>query len=69
MMAIMLPAIRPSRVADIAAVVAFSIRVWAPVFESFRTVLGERVSQALYPDFPSVAPSRFTVRIYQTTLR
>jgi ribosomal protein S18 acetylase RimI-like enzyme len=43
--------IRPLRAADIPAVVEFSLRAWAPVFESFRTVLGERVYQALYPDW------------------
>ena len=42
---------RPLRVADIVAVVEFSLRAWAPVFESFRTVLGERVYHALYPDW------------------
>jgi hypothetical protein len=39
------------RAADIAAVVEFSLRAWAPVFEAFRTVLGERIYQALYPDW------------------
>src|SRR5215211_3401407 len=43
--------IRPSAPADIATVVEFSLRAWAPVFESFRSVLGERVYQALYPDW------------------
>jgi ClpA/ClpB-like protein len=51
MMAIMGPTIRALTPADIAAVVEFSLRAWAPVFESFRTVLGERVYQALYPDW------------------
>jgi ribosomal protein S18 acetylase RimI-like enzyme len=51
MMAIMPPTIRPLAPADIAAVVEFSLRAWAPVFESFRTVLGERVYLALYPDW------------------
>ena len=51
MMAIMRPLIRPLTPVDIAAVVEFSLRAWAPVFESFRTVLGERVYQALYPDW------------------
>lgn len=51
MMAIMRPTIRPLTPADIAAVVEFSLRAWAPVFESFRTVLGERVYQAVYPDW------------------
>jgi ribosomal protein S18 acetylase RimI-like enzyme len=51
MMAIMRPLIRPLAPVDIAAVVEFSLRAWAPVFESFRTVLGERVYQAIYPDW------------------
>lgn len=53
MMAIVGPTIRPLAPADIAAVVEFSLRAWAPVFESFRAVLGERVYQALYPDWSS----------------
>ena len=36
---------------DIDIVVEFSLRAWAPVFESFRTILGERVFQAIYPDW------------------
>jgi GNAT superfamily N-acetyltransferase len=36
---------------DIDVVVEFSLRAWAPVFESFRTILGERVFQAIYPDW------------------
>jgi ribosomal protein S18 acetylase RimI-like enzyme len=51
MMTIVRPTIRPLAPADIAAVVEFSLRAWAPVFESFRSVLGERVYQALYPDW------------------
>jgi ribosomal protein S18 acetylase RimI-like enzyme len=51
MMAIMPATIRPLTPADTAAVVEFSLRAWAPVFESFRTVLGDRVYQALYPDW------------------
>jgi hypothetical protein len=51
MMAIMRPLIRPLTAVDITAVVEFSLRAWAPVFESFRTVLGERVYQAIYPDW------------------
>jgi ribosomal protein S18 acetylase RimI-like enzyme len=50
-MAIVGPAIRPLAPADVAAVVEFSLRAWAPVFESFRTALGDRVYQALYPDW------------------
>jgi GNAT superfamily N-acetyltransferase len=44
-------AIRRLAPADIAAVVEFSLHAWAPVFESFRTILGERVYQALHPDW------------------
>jgi ribosomal protein S18 acetylase RimI-like enzyme len=51
MMAGMPATIRPLEPADVAAVVEFSLRAWAPVFQSFRTVLGERVYQALYPDW------------------
>jgi len=57
MMAIMPATIRPLTPADTAAVVEFSLRAWAPVFESFRTVLGDRVYQALYPDW-STAQAR-----------
>jgi ribosomal protein S18 acetylase RimI-like enzyme len=52
-MAIVGPTIRPLAAADVAAVVEFSLRAWAPVFESFRAVLGDRVYQALYPDWAS----------------
>jgi ribosomal protein S18 acetylase RimI-like enzyme len=51
MMAIMRPTIRPLTPGDTAAVVEFSLRAWAPVFDSFRSVLGQRVYQALYPDW------------------
>ena len=51
MMAIVRPTIRSLAPADIATVVEFSLRARAPVFESFRNVLGERVYQALYPDW------------------
>jgi ribosomal protein S18 acetylase RimI-like enzyme len=51
MMAIMPAPIRPLTPADTATVVEFSLRAWAPVFQSFRTVLGDRVYQALYPDW------------------
>jgi hypothetical protein len=47
----MMAIIRPLTPVDIAAVVEFSLRAWAPVFESFRTVLGERIYQAIYPDW------------------
>ena len=39
--------------ADIPALVELSLRAWAPVFESFREVLGERVYRAVYPDWPT----------------
>jgi GNAT superfamily N-acetyltransferase len=51
MTALVGPTIRPLAPADIAAVVEFSLRAWAPVFASFRSVLGERVYQAIYPDW------------------
>ena len=37
--------------ADVDVVVELSLRAWTPVFESFRAVLGERVFQAIYPDW------------------
>jgi GNAT superfamily N-acetyltransferase len=43
--------IRPLAPEDIDAVVELSLRAWAPVFESFRAVLGERIYRALYPDW------------------
>jgi ribosomal protein S18 acetylase RimI-like enzyme len=36
---------------DIDAVVAFSLRAWQPVFESFRRVLGEPLFGRVYPDW------------------
>jgi ribosomal protein S18 acetylase RimI-like enzyme len=51
MMSTVGPTIRRLASADIAAVVEFSLRAWAPVFESFHTVLDEWVYQALYPDW------------------
>jgi ribosomal protein S18 acetylase RimI-like enzyme len=36
---------------DIDSVVAFSLRSWRPVFESFRQVLGERLFGRVYPDW------------------
>jgi hypothetical protein len=51
MMAIMRATIPPLAPADITAVVEFSLRAWAPVFDSFGKVLGERVYQALYSDW------------------
>jgi ribosomal protein S18 acetylase RimI-like enzyme len=52
-MAIMGPTIRSLTPGDIAAVVEFSLRAWASVDDSFRSVLGERVYQAIYPDWAS----------------
>ncbi|MGY1606964.1 MULTISPECIES: GNAT family N-acetyltransferase [unclassified Geodermatophilus] len=43
--------IRDLRDADVDAVVALSLRAWAPVFASFETVLGARVYRHLYPDW------------------
>jgi hypothetical protein len=39
----------PLAPADIAAVVEFSLRAWAPVFESFRTVLGNGSTRRSIP--------------------
>ncbi|HEY8739434.1 MAG TPA: GNAT family N-acetyltransferase [Candidatus Dormibacteraeota bacterium] len=36
---------------DVPAVVEFALRAWAPVFESFQAVLGERLFKAVYPDW------------------
>jgi ribosomal protein S18 acetylase RimI-like enzyme len=43
--------IRPLTADDIPAVVEFSLRAWAPVFESFRAVLGGPIYRALFPDW------------------
>ena len=67
MMVIMPPTIRPLRAADIAAVVEFSLRAWAPVFESFSTVLGDRVYQALYPDWSTAQARRRDRHVGVTT--
>ena len=45
--------IRPLTVDDIDTVVEFSLRAWAPVFDSFRTVLGVPIYTALFPDWES----------------
>ncbi|MBM7805726.1 ribosomal protein S18 acetylase RimI-like enzyme [Geodermatophilus bullaregiensis] len=37
--------------ADLPAVVALSLRAWAPVFASFEAVLGPAVYRQLYPDW------------------
>ncbi len=43
--------IRSQLDADIAAIVAFSVRAWRPVFESMATVLGPRLNRLVYPDW------------------
>jgi ribosomal protein S18 acetylase RimI-like enzyme len=43
--------IRPFAHDDIEAVIALSLRAWAPVFHSFAQVLGPRIYAALYPDW------------------
>jgi GNAT superfamily N-acetyltransferase len=43
--------IRPQFDADIAAIVAFSLRAWQPVFESMARVLGPRLNRLVYPDW------------------
>ena len=46
--------IRPLAGSDIAPVVDLSLRAWAPVFDSFRTVLGEDIYLHLYPEWSSM---------------
>ena len=43
--------IRPQLDSDIAAIVAFSLRAWQPVFESVASVLGPRLNRLVYPDW------------------
>jgi ribosomal protein S18 acetylase RimI-like enzyme len=43
--------IRPQLDADIAAIVAFSLRAWQPVFESMAGVLGPRLNRLVSPDW------------------
>ena len=43
--------IREVAEADVEAIVAFSLRAWAPIFASVRTVLGEDVFLRLHPDW------------------
>ena len=45
------PSIRPFRDDDIEAVVRLSLAAWAPVFESFRLVMGPAIYGRLYPDW------------------
>src|ERR1700722_10977012 len=42
--------IRPQLDADIAAIVALSLRAWQPVYESMARVLGPRLNRLVYPD-------------------
>lgn len=46
-----MPTIRPLAGSDIAPVVDLSLRAWAPVFDSFRQVLGEGIYRHLFPDW------------------
>jgi len=43
--------IRAVTEADVDGVVEFSLRAWAPVFESFRGVLGDEIYRRVYPDW------------------
>ena len=43
--------IREFRESDLDAVVAFSVRAWAPVFDSIRDVLGDEIFLRLHPDW------------------
>jgi ribosomal protein S18 acetylase RimI-like enzyme len=43
--------IREFRESDLDTVVEFSLRAWAPVFDSIRQVLGDRIFLRLHPDW------------------
>ena len=43
--------VRELRDDDVDAIVAFSLRAWAPVFASVREVLGDDISLRLHPDW------------------
>jgi hypothetical protein len=43
--------IREFREGDLDAVIAFSLRAWAPIFDSIRDVLGEEIFLRLHPDW------------------
>jgi ribosomal protein S18 acetylase RimI-like enzyme len=45
------PEIREFQEHDLAAVVEFSLRAWAPIFASVREVLGDEVFLRLHPDW------------------
>lgn len=46
--------IRPLAESDVAVVVDLSLRAWAPVFDSFRSVLGEEIFLHLYPGWSAM---------------
>jgi GNAT superfamily N-acetyltransferase len=43
--------IREFRKGDLDAVIAFSLRAWAPIFDSIREVLGDEIFLRLHPDW------------------
>lgn len=43
--------IRPLKPTDVPVVVAFSLRAWAPVFQSFERLLGAEIYRQVYPDW------------------
>ena len=43
--------IREFREADLDVVIAFSLRAWAPIFDSIRDVLGDEIFLRLHPDW------------------
>jgi ribosomal protein S18 acetylase RimI-like enzyme len=45
--------LRPMHDYDIDAIIHLSLLAWAPVFESFRHVLGSAIYTQLYPDWPT----------------
>jgi GNAT superfamily N-acetyltransferase len=47
----MTPQIRDYRSSDEESVVAFSLRAWAPVFDSLERVLGAEIFRRLHPDW------------------
>ena len=49
--------IRPQLDADIAAIVAFSLRAWQPVFESMASVLGPRLTGSFTRTGPRPRPA------------
>ena len=43
--------VREFRDGDLDAVIAFSLRAWAPIFDSIREVLGDEIFLRLHPDW------------------